>query len=396
MLRTVFLRSWKAVHGIDWEPWHGRMLLIGSLAAVRETFDAVVACTIEAEPGSRVLRAADDLSAVIAADDLVCVGGDRFQVMSVGPPLATITAHGVKKGYTRLMLKGEEGTDFASAVQLGGSVCVGSTWHTVAKITVPQSKKPTKRTVNPNTPGCIVELTEPYEGDDATPSVSYAGGGGAGCTIFLTTPYTGGDRNPEVRYTTTPGPRPWQPLARNDTKACDAATVDHLLAGNVDTWDTTMLYQMLVGVTASPWSPLGANAGTAEAQTMRDAIDNIKNTRNGVCHVAKMGMVTISRLGECVRQCDKFIAAMFTDAAERSHWKARRTALSENHRAFDGRLLQSYARELQRQDAQERLLNLRESISDNLKRQEGIQLAEGFRSAVKRHQERRADGTREW
>ena len=158
-----------------------------------------------------------------------------------------------------------------------------------------------------------------------------------------------------------------------------------------------MLFKVLMGLEASPWAPrrVGGPPETM-AEAMRQTITDMKNTRNGVCHVSSSRVVTIEKLSECIASCDAFIAGAFPDPADCAHWTARRRELSENHGAFDGALLDSYALKLRREAVLERLSDLREGIADNLKRQNCVALADAFRSSAARHRKRRADGTREW
>jgi hypothetical protein len=306
------------------------------------------------------------------------------------------------------------GLNIEADVKPGDAVRVGSTWHRVAKVTVPQPKAPKKKksqaqtagaaaplvvkALNPNTPGCIIELVDPYTGEDLAPQLSYAGGvSRAGCTITMSAPYAGVVKHPAVLYSGTPGARPWQPLRQVNTNAIDASTEAQLRDGDVGKWDTTMLYKMLVGVSASPWAE-GRAGGPAEAtaDAMRQAITTIKDTRNGVCHVSSSRVVTIDRLNKCVASCDAFIEFAFPDTDKRARWSARRRELSENHGTFDGRLLDNYTLELRRIAASERLNDRREGIKSNLKRQNGVALADAFRMNVVQHQQRCANGTRAW
>jgi hypothetical protein len=414
MLRAVFLRDWKAAYGVEWGPRSGWLLLLGSSAAVREKLDTVVNCVVDAEPGSPVLCVADDLSAVMAAGDLVSVAGDTFQVVSVGPSLSSVAEHTVvRQGDYKVKVMGQ---NLAADIKPGDAVRLGTTLCRVASVTDPQAKASKKkkggaaaaagaaapsmvvRALNPNTPGCIIELVDPYTGDEANPQLMYAGAGqGSGCTITLSAPYTGVDSHPSVLYAGVRSARPWPPLVQLDGKGVDKDTRQLLLVGDVGSWDTTMLFKVLMGLEASPWAP-GRVGGPPEtvAEVMRQTITAIKNTRNGVCHVSSSRVVTIQKLSECIASCDAFIAGAFPDPADCAQWTARRRELSENHGAFDGALLDSYALELRREAVLERLRDLREGIADNLKRQNGVALADAFRSSAARHRKRRADGTREW
>jgi hypothetical protein len=186
-------------------------------------------------------------------------------------------------------------------------------------------------------------------------------------------------------------------LLKNPKKALDISTRELLTEGNVEAWDTTMLFQMLMGVEAAPWATGTATvAPHAQATAMRSAIDELRVTRNSVCHVRNSRVVTIDKLRMCMARCDAFINAAFPDPDKRQRWISRRRALSENHGAFDKGLLASYAEKLRQINAKEHLLNQRERIADNLKRQQGVQLAYSFSDNAARHRQLRAEGTREW
>jgi hypothetical protein len=300
-------------------------------------------------------------------------------------------------------------------IKPGDAVRLGTTLCQVASVTDPQAKtskkkkggaaaappaaaagpgaaaaSPVVKTLNPNTPGCIIELGTPYTGDEANPQLRYAGAGhGTGCTVTLLAPYTGVDPHPSVLYAGVRSARPWRPLVQLDGKRVDQFTQQLLLVGDVGSWDTTMLFKVLMGLEASPWAPGVSGQPETVAEAMRQAITDVKNTRNGVCHVSSSQAITIQRLNECIASCDAFIAGAFPDPADCAQRTARRRALSENHGAFDGALLHSYAIKLRREA-------MRQDIANNLKRQNGVALAEAFQSSAARHRERRADGTREW
>jgi hypothetical protein len=336
----------------------------------------------------------------------VSVAGETFQVVSIGPSLSSVAAHTVvRQGDYKVKVMGQ---NLAADIKPGDAVRLGTTLCRVASVTDPQAKAskkkkdgtgggggaPPVKTLNPNTPGCIIELVDPYTGDEANPQLMYAGAGnGTGCTVTLSAPYTGVDPHPSVLYAGVRSARPWPPLVQLDGKGVDKDTRQLLLVGDVGSWDTTMLFKVLMGLEASPWAP-GRVGGPPEtmAEAMRQTITDMKNTRNGVCHVSSSRVVTIQKLSECIASCDAFIARAFPDPADCAQWTARRRELSENHGAFDGALLHSYALKLR----VERLRDLREGIVNNLKRQNGGALADAFRSSAARHRKRRADGTREW